>query len=154
MTETSPGTGARAVDQVLRRLRKLPPPRNRYVIERDLKTPTRDGFTLASNHYAPAVAGQESGTMLIRTRYGRGFPVAQLWGSTFAARDYHVVMQACRGTGGSTGTFEPMVREADDAQDTVAWLREQPWFSGDLATMACHTWPTPSGPCWPTRRRS
>ena len=28
-----------------------------------------------------------------------------------------------------------MVREADDAQDTVAWLREQPWFSGDLATM-------------------
>jgi predicted acyl esterase len=76
MTQTSPGTGARAVDQVLRRLRKLPPPRNGYVIERDLKTPTRDCFTLASNHYAPAAAGQESGTILIRTPYGRGFPVA------------------------------------------------------------------------------
>src|SRR3984893_2536610 len=134
-TETSPGPGARAADWVLRRLRKLPSPRNGYVIERGLRTPTRDGFMLVSDHYAPAVTGQESGTVLIRTPYGRGFPVAQLWGSTFAARGYHVVMQSCRGTGGSSGPFEPMVREADDAQDTVAWLREQPWFSGDLATM-------------------
>ncbi|HEY4018007.1 MAG TPA: CocE/NonD family hydrolase, partial [Pseudonocardiaceae bacterium] len=75
------------------------------------------------------------GTILIRTPYGRGAPVAQLWGSTFAARGYHVLVQSCRGTAGSTGTFEPMVREADDAHDTVAWLREQPWFNGDLATM-------------------
>jgi putative CocE/NonD family hydrolase len=139
VTETSPGLGARAVDRVLGRLRKLPSPRNGYVIERGLRTPTRDGFALVSDHYAPAAAdretGRDGGTILIRTPYGRGFPVAQLWGSTFAARGYHVVMQSCRGTGGSTGTFEPMVREADDAQDTVAWLREQPWFSGDLATM-------------------
>jgi putative CocE/NonD family hydrolase len=28
-----------------------------------------------------------------------------------------------------------MVREAEDAQDTVAWLREQPWFNGELATL-------------------
>ena len=28
-----------------------------------------------------------------------------------------------------------MVREAEDAQDTIAWLREQPWFDGNLATM-------------------
>ena len=135
VTEASPGLGARAADLVLRRLRKLPPPHNGYIIERGLQTPTRDGFMLASDHYVPAVAGRESGTILIRTPYGRGFPVAQLWGSTIAARGYHVVLQSCRGTGGSTGAFEPMVREADDAQDTVAWLREQPWFSGDLATM-------------------
>jgi hypothetical protein len=133
--KTSPGLPARAIDSFLRRLRKLPAPRNEYVVERGLRTPARDGVVLAGDHYAPAGSGQGSGTILIRTPYGRGAPVAQLWGSTFAARGYHVLLQSCRGTAGSTGTFEPMVREAEDAQDTVAWLREQPWFNGDLATM-------------------
>jgi uncharacterized protein len=133
--KTSPGLLGRAIDGLLRRLRKLPAPRNEYVVERGLRTPTRDGFALVGDHYAPAGSGQGGGTILIRTPYGRGAPVAQLWGSTFAARGYHVLLQSCRGTAGSTGTFEPMVCEADDAQDTVAWLREQPWFNGDLATM-------------------
>jgi uncharacterized protein len=135
VTHTSPGLGARTLDGLLRRVRKLPPPRNDYVAERDLRTPTQDGFVLVSDHYAPAGPGPGGGTILIRTPYGRGLPVNALWGSTFAARGYHVVLQSCRGTGGSTGTFEPMVREAEDAHDTVAWLREQPWFDGNLATM-------------------
>jgi putative CocE/NonD family hydrolase len=135
VTTSSPGLPARTIDRVLRRLRKLPAPRNGYVVERDLRTPTRDGFVLVGDHYAPTGSARGGGTVLVRTPYGRGAPVAQLWGSTFAARGYHVFLQSCRGTGGSTGTFEPMVREADDAKDTVAWLREQPWFSGDLATM-------------------
>ena len=90
---------------------------------------------LVSDHYAPADRDSGRGTILIRTPYGRGMPSDALWGRTFAARGYHVVLQSCRGTAGSTGTFEPMVREADDAQDTVVWLREQAWFSGDLATL-------------------
>jgi predicted acyl esterase len=53
----------------------------------------------------------------------------------FAARGFHVVFQSCRGTFGSGGTFEPMVREVDDGHDTVEWLRGQPWFDGRLATM-------------------
>ncbi|MFC5827292.1 CocE/NonD family hydrolase [Nonomuraea insulae] len=133
--KTSPGLPARAIDRFLGRLRKLPEQRNEYVVERGLRTPTRDGFVLVSDHYAPAGSDPGGGTILIRTPYGRGAPVAQLWGSTFAARGYHVVLQSCRGTAGSTGTFEPMVREAQDAQDTVVWLREQPWFTGNLATM-------------------
>jgi uncharacterized protein len=126
--------GTRVLDGFLGRLRRLPAPRNSYVVERGLRTPTRDGFVLVSDHYVP-VPGSGSGTILIRTPYGRGMPVDALWGRTFAARGYHVVLQSCRGTYGSTGTFEPMVREAEDAQDTVVWLREQPWFNGDLATM-------------------
>jgi putative CocE/NonD family hydrolase len=133
--KTSPGLAARTVDRFLGRLRKLPAPRNEYVVERGLRTPTRDGFVLVSDHYAPAGSDSDSGTILIRTPYGRGMPVDVLWGRTFAARGYHVILQSCRGTAGSTGTFEPMVREAEDAQDTVAWLREQAWFNGELATM-------------------
>ena len=64
VTETSPGLGARAVDRVLGRLRKLPSPRNGYVIERGLRTPTRDGFALVSDHYAPAAADRETADAL------------------------------------------------------------------------------------------
>jgi hypothetical protein len=62
-------------------------------------------------------------------------PVAILWGRTFAARGYHVILQSCRGTVDSTDTFQPMVREAEDAQDTIVWLHEQPWFNGKLGTI-------------------
>ncbi|MFF7602497.1 CocE/NonD family hydrolase [Streptomyces mirabilis] len=125
----------RAVDSFLRRLRKMPAPRNGWVVERGLRTQTRDGFVLISDHYAPANANSDSATILIRTPYGRGLPVNALWGRTFAARGYHVILQSCRGTFGSTDAFQPMVREAEDAQDTIVWLREQPWFNGNLATM-------------------
>jgi putative CocE/NonD family hydrolase len=132
---TSPGLAARAVDRFFGRLRKLPAARNQYVVERGLRTPTRDGFVLVSDHYAPVIPGSDSATILIRTPYGRGFPNDTLWARTFAARGYHVMLQSCRGTVDSTDSFQPMVREAEDARDTITWLREQPWFSGDLATM-------------------
>jgi putative CocE/NonD family hydrolase len=135
MLKTPPGLAARTVDRFFQRIRKLPAPRNEYVVERGLRTPTRDGFVLVSDHYAPVVSGSDSATMLIRTPYGRGMPVDVLWGRTFAARGYHVILQSCRGTADSTGSFEPMVREAEDAQDTIVWLREQSWFNGKLATI-------------------
>jgi putative CocE/NonD family hydrolase len=130
---TSPGLAAHTVDRVFDRLRKLPPPRTGYTVERGLRTPTRDGFALVSDHYAPLDGG--NATILIRTPYGRGLPVNILSGRTFAARGYHVILQSCRGTAGSTDLFQPMVREAEDAQDTIAWLREQSWFQGNLATI-------------------
>ena len=40
----------------------------------------------------------------------------------------------CSGTFGSGGAFEPMIHEVDDAADTVAWMRDQPWFDGRFAT--------------------
>ncbi|WP_220182887.1 CocE/NonD family hydrolase [Sphaerisporangium album] len=133
--KAAPGLGARAVDQILRRLRKLPAPRNNYVVERTVRTPTRGGSVLLSDLYSPADPDADTATILIRTPYGRGMPVDALWGRTFAARGYHVLLQSVRGTFGSTGTFRPMAQEAEDAQDTVAWLRQQPWFNGNLATM-------------------
>ena len=46
-----------------------------------------------------------------------------------------MLLQSVRGTFGSAGDFAPMVHEAPDAADTVAWLREQPWFTGTFATI-------------------
>jgi putative CocE/NonD family hydrolase len=46
-----------------------------------------------------------------------------------------VLIQSVRGTFGSGGDFDPFVHEIDDGADTVAWLRDQPWFTGTFATM-------------------
>ncbi len=44
-----------------------------------------------------------------------------------------VVVQSCRGTEGSQGTFRPFFDEQNDGEDTVKWIEGQPWFTGDLA---------------------
>ncbi|WP_449348527.1 CocE/NonD family hydrolase [Streptomyces shaanxiensis] len=114
------------------RLLALPGPRYGYRVERNLPMATRDGAELVTDHYAP-VTDRPKGTVVVRTPYERGFP-GDLEARLYAGRGYHVVLQSCRGTFGSTGDFYPMANEADDAQDAVAWLRTQPWFDGRLAT--------------------
>jgi hypothetical protein len=91
----------------------------------------RDGTILLADHYAPMVA-QSRPTVLIRCPYGRG-PQFALGAWALAERGYHVLLQSCRGTFGSGGRFRPAFDEAGDGQDTVTWLRDQPWFNGRLA---------------------
>lgn len=127
------GLGAWLVSVVQQRVFGLPPRRNGYTVERGVPVPTRDGVRLLTDHYAPI--GPARGTVLIRTPYGRGLPEGLLHGRMLAERGYHVVIQSVRGTGGSGGVFHPIAQETDDAQDAVAWLREQSWFAGNLATL-------------------
>ena len=93
-----------------------------------------DGVTLLADHYWP-LTGRPAPTVLVRCPYGRGFPYDWMYGALLARQGCHVLLQSCRGTGGSGGEFEPFVNEAADAQATVAWLREQDWFNGSLATI-------------------
>jgi len=111
---------------------KLGPKRNKITIDRGLRVQMRDGTILLADHYAPVTA-EPRPTVLMRTPYGRGWQMAMM-GRPFAERGYHVLLQSCRGTFGSGGTFTPGLDEAADGQDTVAWLREQDWFNGCLAT--------------------
>jgi putative CocE/NonD family hydrolase len=106
----------------------------RYRVRKSVEVPTRDGFYLLTDHYAPDT-GEAGGTILIRGPYGRTFPNSAVYGGLFAAAGYHVLIQSVRGTFGSTDAFQPFVMEADDAQDTVSWLRSQTWFDGRLATI-------------------
>lgn len=94
----------------------------------------RDGVELLADHYRPLTLNP-AGTLLVRTPYSRGYPVSVLFGSIYAARGYHVVVQSVRGTFGSGGDFSPFVHEIDDGADTAAWLRDEPWFTGTFATM-------------------
>ncbi len=107
---------------------RLPPPRTRRVtLTRDRPVRVRDGVPLRTDHHAPDLP--DAPTVLIRTPYGRGGPM-RLLGRLAAERGYHVVIQSCRGTGGSGGVFDPLVHERDDGLDTLDWLRRQPWWNG------------------------
>jgi putative CocE/NonD family hydrolase len=127
------GTAASAVSKMLSRAWSLPPQRNYVAIERNVQVPMSDGTVLLADHYLP-VTSQPAATVLVRCPYGRGAPFSLLEAQLVAERGFHVLLQSCRGTFGSGGRFEPMRREASDGQDTVAWLREQSWFDGRLAT--------------------
>jgi uncharacterized protein len=141
MTEPSPGRGAalprhvRLMMRLSRRdLRDLPPPECPVRVDAGLAVPAADGVPLITDHYIPQV-GSPRPTVLVRTPYGRGFPWDHLFGGLIAERGFHVVIQSCRGTGGSGGEYEPFRHERADGRATVAWLREQEWFTGVLATI-------------------
>ena len=124
----------RLIDRAANRVLRLPPPTTPYRVHRGLRVPMRDGVELIADHYVPTTASPR-GTILVRGPYGRAFPFSIIYAQIYAARGYHVVFQSVRGTFGSGGLFEPMINEAADASDTVAWLREQPWFTGTFATL-------------------
>jgi len=134
-TATRPqSTLQQAVLRKLSGVLHLTPPTTGFVIDRRLQVPMRDGVALIADHYVPQTT-TPSGTLLVRGPYGRGWPFAAVFGSVYAARGYHVLIQSVRGTFGSGGDFDPFVHEIDDGADTVAWLRDQPWFTGTFATM-------------------
>ena len=112
----------------------LPAPACRVTLERGIRIPMPDGTYQVADRYIPQ-AGEPCPTLLVRTPYGRGFPYDFIYGGLFAEQGYCVLLQSTRGTGGSGGTCEPFTDEAADAHATIAWLREQPWFNGSLATI-------------------
>jgi len=122
----------RALGKVIDRVFHLPRPTSGHTITRDLPVPMRDGVVLLADLYEPTEPA--SGTILVRSPYGWAAPTAAFMGGVFARRGYRVVLARCRGTFGSGGTFDPMQHEVDDGADTVAWMREQPWFDGRFAT--------------------
>jgi hypothetical protein len=114
--------------------RQLPKAVCEVAVERDIEVPAGGGVTLLTDHYLPLLDGPRP-TLLVRTPYGRGFPFDYVYGALFARQGFHVVIQSCRGTGGSGGEREPFAGEAADGQAAVAWLRQQDWFTGVLGTI-------------------
>ena len=124
---------AAALGRAAARAWSLPPRRNQVAVEYDVEVPMSDGTVLLATHYIP-VSVASAATILVRCPYGRTGIFALQTGQILAERGYHVLLQSVRGTFGSGGDFEPMRNEITDGQDTVAWLRQQSWFDGRLAT--------------------
>ncbi|MCZ0206099.1 CocE/NonD family hydrolase [Streptomyces sp. UMAF16] len=114
--------------------RGLPAKRHAVGWEPGLVVPAADGSPLITDHYFPRAEG-DFPTLLVRSPYGRGLPWSPMYGLLFAEQGFHVVLQSCRGTGGSGGAFDLWRNEAADGRATVSWLRGQPWFNGTLGTV-------------------
>jgi len=128
-----PSPGGRALDRLATRVFGLPAPSTDYTVARGLRVPARDGVELAADLYRPDHGA--IGTLLVRGPYGRTMLQALPMARVFAARGYHVLYVSSRGTFGSGGSFLPMLSEVDDGHDVVAWMRDQPWFTGTFATL-------------------
>ncbi len=113
---------------------KLPPAETRNIaVERDLEVPMPDGAVLLADRYYPKDDGKRP-TVLVRSPYGRSGFFGSFLARPFAERGFQVLAQSCRGTFGSGGKFDPFRNEQADGLATLDWLRQQPWFSGELAT--------------------
>jgi uncharacterized protein len=119
---------------------KLPPVASRDIdVQRELRVRMPDGAVLLADRYAPRARPwplrPPPPLVLVRSPYGRRRIWGLMFGRMFAERGFQAVIQSCRGTFGSGGTFDPFgPDERDDGLATVAWLREQPWYPGSFGT--------------------
>ena len=107
---------------------------NDITVTRDLQIPMPDGVVLLADHYTPR-SGDHRPTLLVRSPYGRRGVNGLFYGMVYAAQGYQVIIQSCRGTAGSGGTFIYARDEHDDGLATIAWIKQQEWFSGEMATL-------------------
>lgn len=96
-----------------------------------IAVPMRDGARLRADVLRPrAEPDRLRPVVVIRTPYGRRLLGSGLTARLLAGKGAVVVVVSCRGTFDSDGEFEPFVHEAQDGQDTLAWVRQQQWGHG------------------------
>jgi putative CocE/NonD family hydrolase len=114
---------------------RLPPAETHDVaVQRNLSVPMPDGVTLLADRYYPRAGGNRP-LILIRSPYGRSGGLGLVFGRSFAERGFQVLIQSCRGTFGSGGTFDPFRNERTDGLATLAWMRQEPWYPGAFAML-------------------
>src|SRR5438105_735795 len=100
-------------------------------VDLDVGAKMRDGAVLRANVYRPAGDGPWP-VLLTRLPYGKDLPLGAttLDPVQAARRGYVVVVQDTRGRFASEGEWYPIVNEAADGVDTIAWAAELPGSSG------------------------
>lgn len=100
-------------------------------VELDVPAPMRDGTVLRANLYRPRGDGPWP-VLLTRLPYGKDLPLGTsvLDPVQAARRGFLVVVQDTRGRFTSDGDWSPMVHEALDGVDTIAWAAALPGSNG------------------------
>ena len=119
------------LDSMLRRLGLTPT--HKVAIRRDLKVRMPDGAELLTDLYLGS-ADPQAPAIIVRSPYGKGPFIAGNTAYPLASQGFNVVLQCCRGTGGSTGVFDPHHDEQRDGLQTIAWVKSQSWCNGVIAT--------------------
>lgn len=104
-----------------------------FTVTTDVPTPMSDGTVLLGDLYRSVDAGPQP-VVLIRTPYGRAQLLGRVFATVLARRGFTVFQQSVRGTFGSGGVFRPFTAEHRDGLDTLAWVRQQDWCDGRVAT--------------------
>jgi uncharacterized protein len=109
------------------------------VWDRDIMVPMRDGVTLATDVYRPALDGRAVDSpvpvLLERTPYNKLRVDLISTARFFARRGYAVALQDVRGRFNSEGEWYPFALEGPDGFDSMRWLVEQPWCNGGIGTI-------------------
>jgi uncharacterized protein len=100
----------------------------------DVRVPMRDGVELATDIWRPAT-DEPVHVVLGRTPYNKNNERTARFGKLFSGHGFAFAMQDVRGRGDSDGAFTPYDNDARDGVDTIAWLAEQDWCSGKVATI-------------------
>ncbi len=120
--------------RILAHLWHLPGAYTRDIVEHhDIRVPMSDGVELLTDRYYPR-NGENLPVILIRSPYGRGRSIPGPCPHLRRA-GLSILVQSCRGTGGSGGSLRPMFQEEQDGAETIAWLARQSWYCGKLALL-------------------
>ncbi len=92
----------------------------------------RDGVKLATDVYVPNKYTQPHGAILIRTPYNKDGLI--LLGMNWAKNGWPTVGQDMRGRYASEGIDTVFKNEHTDGPDTLAWIANQTWSNGKIAT--------------------
>ena len=103
------------------------------IVQEALDARMRDGTVLRADVWRPA-GGGEHPVLLMRLPYDKsqGEDLCYAHPSWYARRGYAVVVQDVRGRWASEGEFTPFEHEADDGEDTMAWLGSLPFCNGRI----------------------
>lgn len=95
------------------------------------------GIRLRTICYLPgAQEGVKFPVILQRSCYPDNEDIYREQAVGFCQRGFAVVLQFCRGTGGSQGVFVPNENEREDGVATLRWLCRQSW-AGDIGYYGC-----------------
>jgi putative CocE/NonD family hydrolase len=103
-------------------------------VDKHVPVRMRDGVALSADIYRPVGEGRFP-ALVERLPYNKeissavnvGFDVLRA-----SQAGYAVVVQDARGRWASEGVFNPFFDEAPDGADTIGWVAEQPWCSGEV----------------------
>ncbi len=99
----------------------------------DARVPMRDGVELSADIWMPSSPGKYP-TILVRTPYTASAAMFVPIQRSLVDKGYAVVFEFVRGRGDSDGAFLGG-GEGNDGHDTIEWIAEQPWSTGNVCMM-------------------
>ena len=102
----------------------LPKPMQKIRERREIMFPLSDGVKLRTILWLPE-GDDPFPTIVQRVCYPQMEYILEIIAREYCKRGYVFLIQWCRGTGGSEGTWEPNVNERQDGLDTLQWLNDQ-----------------------------